>query len=72
MSDIISNLTPNANLAQGCFDEPIRIDSINMTELKITNPPNNFIDSMAAPNNVESIGDVSVEITGNKTTFKAE
>jgi len=55
----IPELTPNTNMAQGAFDEPIRIDSINVTDIKVTQPVNCGIDSMA-PNNVESIGAVKL------------
>jgi len=55
----IPELTPNANMAQGAFDEPIRIDSINVTDIKVTQPVNCSIESMA-PNSVESIGDIKL------------
>jgi len=57
----IPDLTPNANIANGIFDEPIRVDSINVTDIKIDKPCNCCCDSMA-PNNVESIGDIKINL----------
>jgi hypothetical protein len=71
MTDITSNLTPNADLAQGCFDSPIRIDSINITDIRVDQPFNNTIQSMI-DTGVESIADIDLEIIGNDTTLKAE
>lgn len=60
MSDI-PNITPNANMVDGSFDEPIRIGSINLTDIKIDKPINSTIDSMACTG-VESIGDIQVNL----------
>jgi hypothetical protein len=57
MSKLTSELTPNAIEAEGIFDEPIRIDSINMTELKFTKSTNSNVS-----NDVESIGDIKVNL----------
>jgi hypothetical protein len=57
----IPELTPNVNMAQGAFDEPIRLGSINVTDINVTQPANCGIDSMA-PNSVETIGDIKVSL----------
>ena len=59
--DTIPDITPNANLAKGCFNDAIKVDSINLTDITITKQSDDSIDSMA-PNNVESIGDIKINL----------
>jgi hypothetical protein len=71
MSDNISNLTPNANMAQGCFDSPIQLNSINITDIRVDQPFNNTIQSMidTGMNAVEELK-ADVEVIGKDITLK--